>query len=442
MTLSPFRLAASAALSAALLLWLSACSRPGDAPASGGPAASGHAHEHGSERGPEHASDSAAGGVGASAKSDPNRMCPEHHVPLLECGICRPERIAALKPGESLKVRLSTADSATLAGVEIAAVSTGPMADGPECYAEIAFDQNRLAHIAAPLGGVLQEVHADLGARLKEKEVLAKVWSPSLAEAFAKALLSHQTLERERKLRALRVTSEQALQQAEADHRAACQQLRTMGFTEDEVDLVGTRPHEPVLLEIRAPFAGEVVDRTAVRGALVEPGRPLFTVADRSTMWGMLNLPESLLGGVKLGQQVELRVESFPDRLFTGKLTWIGAEVDERSRMSRARVEIANPDGLLKSRMFAQARILTRVSDSALLVPSSAIHRVEGRTFAFVKVGDDLFEARHVKVGARSQGRSEVLAGLREQESVVANHGFLLKSALLISKLGAGCADD
>ena len=129
-------------------------------------------------------------------------------------------------------------------------------------------------------------------------------------------------------------------------------------------------------MEVRAPFAGEIIERTAVRGALVEAGKPLFTLADRSVMWAMLNIPESALARVKVGQTVELRVESLPGQTFTGKLTWIGAEVDEKSRLARARAEVANPEGLLKARMFAQARILTRSAEGAVLLPLSAIQRM------------------------------------------------------------------
>ena len=229
-----------------------------------------------------------------------------------------------LKPGESAKVRLAANDSAAIAGVQTATPTVGTIADAVECYAELTFNQNKLAQIAAPVGGIIQEVSADLGSKVEEKQAVAKIWSASIAEAVAKAVLSHQTLDRERKLRADRVTSEKDLQQAEAEHRAACQQLRTLGFTEEQIDALGAKPHEQVLMEVRAPFAGEIVERTAVRGALVEAGKSLFTLADRSVMWAMLNIPESALARVKVGQTVELRVESLPGQTFTGKLTWIG----------------------------------------------------------------------------------------------------------------------
>ena len=316
------------------------------------------------------------------------------------------------------------------------------MAEAVTCVAEVSFNLNKLAQIAAPVGGIVQAVDADLGSRVEERQTVARIWSAVIAEAVAKAVLSHQTLDRERKLRADRVTSEAALQEAEATHRAACQQLRTLGFTEEQIDELGDKPQEQVLMEVRAPFAGEITDRTAVRGALVEAGKPLFTIVDHSVMWAMLQVPESALARVKLGQTVELRVDSLPRQVFTGKLTWVSPAVDDRTRMARARAEFVNLEGLLKDKMFASARILTRQSQAALLVPATAIQRVEGKPFVFVKRAEDLFDARAVIVGARFDGRQEILAGLQPREEVAVNHAFALKSAMLMSRLGAGCADD
>lgn len=369
-------------------------------------------------------------------------MCVEHGVPEAQCAVCKPELAGALKPGESLKLRLPSTNSTSMVGVQTATPQTGAIAEGIECVAEVSFDQNKLAQIAAPVSGIIQSVEVDLGSKVEEKQIVATIWSASIAEAVAKAVLSHQTLDRERKLRADRVTSEASLQEAEATHRAACQQLRTLGFTEDQIDGMSHKPQEQVLMEVRAPFSGDIAERMAVRGTLVDVGKPLFTLVDHSTVWAMLQVPEEALGQVQTGQPVELRVDSLPGRVFTGGLTWIGPAVDERTRMARARAEFANPDRLLKDKMFATARILTRQAEGALLVPPSAIQQVEGRPFVFVKLADDLFDARAVTLGARSDGRREVLAGLKPQEQIAVSRAFALKSAMLMSRLGAGCADD
>lgn len=369
-------------------------------------------------------------------------MCGGHGVPEAECAVCNSDRAAKLKAGESLKVRLPSTNSPTIIGVETAKPASGVMADSVECVAEVSFNLNKVAQVAAPVGGIVQSVEVDLGSRVEEKQTLARLWSASIAEAVAKAVLTHQTLDRERKLRTERVTSERDLQEAEAAHRSACQQLRTLGFTEEQIEELGGKPQEQVLMEVRAPFGGEITDRTAVRGALVEAGKPLFTIVDRSVMWAMLQVPEPALGRVKIGQTVEVRLDSLPGQVFSGKLTWVAPAVDERTRMARARAEFANTDGLLRDKMFATARILTRQSQASLLVPSGAIQRVEGKPFVFVKLADDLFDARAVTLGAQFEGRQEIVAGLQPHEEVVVNHAFAIKSAMLMSRLGAGCADD
>ncbi len=426
LTLTVLPLAAAVAL-------LGACSKP--------PEPTGHGdHANHPEQAPAHPPPEAPSEHAHAAV--PGAMCSEHAVAAAECGICRPDLAATLQPGQSLKVRLAARDSARLAGVRSAPPSLGNISEVVECYAELSFNQNQLAQIAAPVAGIIQDVSADWGSKVAENQVVARIWSATIAEAVAKAVLSHQTLERERKLRAESVTPEKDLQQAEAEHRAACQQLRTLGFTEEQIDDLSSKPQEQVLMEVRSPFAGEIVDRTAVRGALVELGRSLFTLADRSVMWAMLNIPESDLGRVQIGQTVHLHMEALPGQTFTGTLTWIAAEVDEKSRMARARAEVPNPDGQLKSRMFAQAKIVTHEVAGALLLPASAVQRIGGKTFVFVKQAEDLFDARAVRLGARLDDQVQVLEGLTPQDEVAIDHAFALKSAFLISRLGAGCADD
>lgn len=426
MNLSPLSNWAAVAAVAGLTL-LTACSKPGAPPGPG--ADDGHGHGH-------------AGAAAHVVTQAGVPMCTEHGVPEAECAVCQPDRAATLQPGEGLKVRLPSTNSTTLVGLQTVRPELGTVADGVDCVAEVSYNQNQLAQISAPVSGLLQTVEVDLGSRVEEKQTVARIWSAAIAEAVARAVLAHQTLDRERKLRADRVTSQAALEEAEAAHRSACQQLRTQGFTEEQIDRLEASPQEQVLMEVRAPFAGEIVERTAVRGALVEAGRPLFTLADLGTVWARLQVPEGALERVQTGQPVELQVDSLPGRVFRGRLTWIGPAVDDRTRMIRARAEFPNPDGLLKDGMFARARIVTRQETGALLVPTPAVQHLGGRPFVFVKLGPDLFAARAVRLGARFNGRWEVRAGLQPQEEIAASHAFAVKSAMLLSRLGAGCADD
>jgi RND family efflux transporter MFP subunit len=174
---------------------------------------------------------------------------------------------------------------------------------------------------------------------------------------------------------------------------------------------------------------------------MVSAGTPLFTVVDRSIMWAMLSIPERDLPRARVGQTVELRVDALPERRFTGRLTWISPRVDDRTRMAPARAEVPDPGGDLAANMFATALILTGRSDQGVLVPAGAVHRVGDHDLVFVKLEEDLFEARLVDVVGVADGLVALARGLAPGEPVVVEGGFVARSQFLISKLGAGCAD-
>lgn len=369
-------------------------------------------------------------------------QCGEHGVAEAECAICRPDDALRLAAGQGMKVRLPHPNSAELLGISVAPAQAAELADGVSCFAELTFDQNRLAQITVPADGIIHRIEADLGEVVQEDQLLASVSSAEITATVAKAVLTHQTLERERKLRVGAVTSEQALQEAEATHRAACQLARTYGFTEARIEELGRTPDEPVYLELRAPFAGEVVARAAVRGARVSSGASLFSVADRSKMWAMLQVPESEIGRLQAGQEVDIQVDALPGRAFQGRLTWVGPGIDPHTRLGQARAEVANADGQLRDRMFGRARIHTRAAATAVVVPAGAVQRVDGRSFVFVHREAGLYEVRAVESGPITDGRIEIRAGLAAAERVATTHTFAIKSAMLMSRLGEGCADD
>ena len=381
-------------------------------------------------------------GVGEGHAHVKDGVCTEHDVPEDKCGICNPEKAAALAPSESLLLRLPDKESAQIVGVEIGRPVRETVTEGINVYAEISFDQNRLAQISAPAEGIVQEVKVDLGTRVEEGAIVTHLWSAKVSEMLARAVLTHQNLEREMKLRATNVITESDIQRTKAEHRAICQQLYTLGFTEEDIDTFADHPEKQPLVAVRAPFAGEIIRRLAVRGSLVEMGKELFTIADTSIMWAMLAIPESDLANVRLEQMVELRIEGLADRVFTGKLTWIAAQVDEKTRLVSARAEVPNPDRILKASMFARARIVTAEKENVLTVPETAVQQIDGKPFLFVQTEDDLFEVRAVRLGGKENGRLAVLEGLAEADRLAFDRTFPLKSAFLISRLGAGCADD
>ena len=409
------------------------------------------------------------------ATADGGLMCQEHGVLEHECGMCHPELLADLsadlesaagspatispnqRTNRGLKVRLPSMESAAEAGVvvERSTVDVDGMRQVVECFAELMFDQNRLARITTLVDGIIESVEVDLGDQVNPGDVLACVRSVAVGEAqaayhraLAEDRLRERTVERERSLRAQKISSEQDLQEAEAAHlsamaalREAEQRLMMFGFDEEQIQQVAEGKGAPGVLVVRATFAGEIVERAAVPGAMAEVGKPLFTLADTDMIWAMVNIPESELSRVQVGQMVDLAVGSLPNQTFTGKLTWLASQVDDRTRMARGRVEVDNTGRRLKAHMFAQARIVTSSSASAVVVPHSAVQNVTGTSVVFVRSAADLFEARPVRIGAKRNGHVEITAGLNPDEPVAVAGTFALKSQFLISRLGAGCVD-
>jgi cobalt-zinc-cadmium efflux system membrane fusion protein len=382
-----------------------------------------------------------------SQKSDKNvtptksaeLFCKEHDLPERECGICHPELLSSLNKGDALKLRLPSEESIELVGITSAPPESMSVEDAVACVGELRFNENRTAHIVAPVRGVIKEVHVDLGASLSSGSALASIWSPAIAEATSNAILSAQTLARVQRLRKKGISSAKDLERAQANNRSAVQRLQSLGFSDKQISSLKTDGNAPTVLSVTAPFDGEVVERSSVQGEFVEAGAPLFTVTDKTTLWAMLSIPAAKLGLVKKGQTVKLKTSAFSDEEFTGTLTWISASIDSKTRMVKARAEVENTDGRLRDNMFVNARIVTRQSNNAYLVPNNAVQTIEDINFVFVKLHNDLFQIQPVELGATSGDKIEIISGLSKDSNIVSDRSHVLKSQFLISRLGAGC---
>ena len=382
--------------------------------------------------------------------------CEEHRVPERECGICHPELTASLIPGKGLKIRLKSPESAVKAGV----VTTVPVEDKlPATHVvlcQITYNMNYLARITPLTSGVTRRVLVDVGAYVSKDDVLVEIVSPEIASAKADHLtaIENQTLKelvykREKGLFEKKISSQREYQQALAEYQVATnttntrrQQLLNYGFTEVEVkEIVETRSSSSIL-PIRAPFSGTIIERNAVIGAAVERGDILFSLADLSTMWLELSIPEDRLSFFKVGNTVEASFNSLPGKKLHGDLIWLASNIEEESRMLKGRAIVKNPDFLLKHGMFGKVSLLSEQSNKGLYVPVESIQRFNKKSFLFVKLSDDLFEIRRVVLGSRNDDKIEILEGISPHEKVVAAGSFTLKSEFLKSRLGEGCVDE
>jgi membrane fusion protein, heavy metal efflux system len=339
-------------------------------------------------------------------------------------------------------------DSTAMATVGLAVVPVTTVTDATlSATGTIIYDQNRVSKVGPRAEGRVVRLEKDLGDRVLMGAALAVLESAELGEAEAaheqaraELGLARENYERELALFEKGISSRKDMVEArtefvskEAAFRAATARHRTLGAVEhpeDEVSVGG-------LYTLSAPIAGTVVERDIVLGQIVGPADDLFTVADLTNLWIVLDIYDRDLSRVRGGLEVEIRTAAFATETFHGTLTYVGQVVDPTTRTVKARVEISNAARTLRPGMFATAVIHGLESNGALAVPDEAIQTIDGRSVVFVPAGPGRFETRDVTVGSVSgDGFVTILDGLTTAEQVVARGSFYLKSELLKESFG------
>ena len=194
--------------------------------------------------------------------------------------------------------------------------------------------------------------------------------------------------------------------------------------------------------EIISTQDGTVITHNVTTGMVVQEGQLLFKVSDLSKMWVKVNVKDDDASRVKVGHLLKFITNNKGNpQSFDGRVFWLGSEVDDRTRMVSLLGEIDTKNDLLRNNTYGQA--LIRIHDKAdvVVVPKASIQWEGCCHVVFVKLKDDVFAPRKVKLGYEGKDFFEVEAGLMEGEIVVTRGSFLLKTEILKSSIGAGCTD-
>jgi membrane fusion protein, heavy metal efflux system len=374
----------------------------------------------------------------------------EHGVPMYQCDECRYE-VGVVKVTPDL---LDEDGPLRTVRVVRGSVESSDVLNG-----EVRLDEEHSAYLSPRTPGTVRSILVDLGARVRTGQVLFTVDSPEFAEARSAYLiaraawkLAESTVERERDLYEKRVCPRKDLLEAEsardgaaATAQATEERLLACGLTRGEI--LGLSVSEGnTSLPVKAPFDGTVLERNLGLGALVAPGEKLLLLGDTSTMWVWTSLYERELPQLLRQQEkgdilAHVEVPAYPGKSFTGRVERVSGVVDEATRTVKVRVVVDNREGLLRAGMFARVHLDADSSGQTLLVPAEAVLEDEGRSFVFVPIESPYFIRRPVITGRSSGDRVEVTRGLDEGDIVMGRGAFTLKSDVLRSKMGAGCAD-
>ncbi|MBI4582101.1 MAG: efflux RND transporter periplasmic adaptor subunit [Planctomycetes bacterium] len=375
------------------------------------------------------------------------------------------------------RVQFASPEAVRKAGLKLGAVVRRAMAGIVTANAEIQYDQTRVVQVAPRVSGIAWQVDKQVGDQVKKGDILALIGSTEVGRAKAEYLEAATLLDakskafrRSEELLSKNVGSRASYEETEAERKQAeirlfnaRQALINLGLPIEELESNQTPPEQAIqflglpdtargkldtketttnLIPVTSPLEGVVTTRNVVAGEIVDTAKPLFIVADTTRMWVMVNVDLRESRRIALGQKLVFRPDGAPDEAATGKVTWISTAVDDQTRTLRVRADVENPADRLRAMTFGKAEITIRETPDAIAVPNEAIQWEGCCYMVFVRLADDIFQTRKVRLGAKDAVFSEVLAGVLPGEVVVTIGSHVLKSEILKSNLGAGCTDE
>lgn len=317
----------------------------------------------------------------------------------------------------------------------------------------IDFNENLLVQVFSQYPGKILKAFYNIGDEVKAGDVLFTIDSPDLLQAESTLLAAAGVLELQKRALARAVnllksggsaqrdvdqsTSDE--QTAEGNFKAAKDAVRIFGKSDAEIEQILVNRKVDSTLVVPSAITGRVVARNAAPGFLTQPGAAPapFTVADLSTMWMLANVIESDAPAYKLGQQVQVTVPAYPDKVFTGHVTALGAMIDPNTHRQLVRSEIDDPEHLLRSGMFASFVIHVGDPARSLAVPAEGVVREGDGTMTVWTTKDSRhFIKRTVKTGLAQDGWTQILTGLTPDETVVMDGAVFLSNKLLLGDAG------
>src|SRR5580698_1674278 len=300
-------------------------------------------------------------------------------------------------------------------------------------------DISRTIPVISIASGRVVEVHARIGDYVKKGQLLMDVQSTDVSGAFGTYLkaqsderLAQVQLNRAKILNekgAIPNSQVEIAQNAEEDAKsglvAAEEQLRVLGVDKD---------HPAATVKVYSPASGYIiaqnVTNAAAAGVTYSGSSNAFTIADLSHVWIICDVYENDLPTVHLGQKADIRLTAYPDRVLTGVISDIGAVLDPQIRTAKVRIQVENPDMLMRVGMFATATIHGKTLQTHAQVPATAVLHLHDRDWVYVPAGDGNFRRVLVRGGEMLPGNmQEILSGINAGQQVVANALALQNSA-------------
>ncbi|HCI15446.1 MAG TPA: efflux transporter periplasmic adaptor subunit [Candidatus Marinimicrobia bacterium] len=412
-------------------------------------------------------------------------MHPNIHLPELgQCPICFMDLIPLESGNSGLEPnQLSMSESAMkLANIETIPAILGKAELEIHLSGKVEYDESRIGNITAWVPGRLERMFVDYtGISVNKGDHMMELYSPELYTAQEELIQARKLFESN--------TGQSALgkKTINATLQASREKLRLMGLLDDQIQKIESSDSPSNLTTVYSPMSGVVIQKNGVEGAYVKTGTNIYTIADLSRVWVIFDAYESDLPWLAFGQKVTFLAEAIPGQKFEGRIAFIDPVLDAKTRTVKVRMNVQNPDGLIKPGIFVHGTIhatldgdgkainpelankwicpmhpevvrdqkgdcdvcgmnlvkseslgivnISGQKQENLLIPASAVLKTGNRAIVYVKIPgvEPTFEGREVDLGSRVGDKYIVKSGLREGELVVIKGNFKIDSAMQIA---------
>jgi Cu(I)/Ag(I) efflux system membrane fusion protein len=287
----------------------------------------------------------------------------------------------------------------------------------------VQYDQSRQTRVTAWSAGRIDKLYINsVGAMVSKERPVAELYSPDLVAAQQEYILAIRSREQLKNSPFPSIS-----QNGDGLVSSARERLKLLGVKGNQIAMLEKNSRPDIRLAIYSPFSGVVIEKMVQQGQYVNAGELLFNIADLSRVWVELELYENEFSTIHINQQVEIRSNTFPDRVFTGRITLIYPFLDPKTRTIKARVEMANPGMKLKPEMFVNAIIKVPLG-SAIVVPLTAVIDTGKRQVVWIESSPGMFESRDVQIGEKSADHVQILSGINPGDKVATSGAYLIDS--------------
>jgi Cu(I)/Ag(I) efflux system membrane fusion protein len=318
----------------------------------------------------------------------------------------------AADPG-SIKVSL---DKIQRIGVRTEKVELRPIVQAVRTVGRVEHDEALLTIVALRTDGFIENLFVNkTGQHVKEGEPLFRLYSSQIQLAQSDLIV------------AMRAQGRMSGADPDKNLEGAMQRLRNLDVPQSRIDEVRKTNTNPRTIDWPSPATGDVIEKKVINGQRVMAGDELYRIADHSRVWVIADVAEADIGSVEVGTPATVTLRSDQGRPVQGNVTFIYPELKPETRTVPVRIELPNPEGRLKTSMYADVVFQAgREGGAVIAVPDNAVIDSGAKQVVLVAKGDGRFEPRVVKLGRRGEGYVEITEGLKPEEKVVTSANFLI----------------